>query len=174
MTKQNISLTFSLLMQSNGSNASIWSTSEMEQGINLLSVSRHSRPNPVYTLYITNYNGFSLILMCSVARVLCICYDSQNFIFFAYFNRVFNRLSNLMQCHLDFLRVSLPSNIKCHHLLTLMFTFRNKGASRCHRRTFLSKWFHKEPLTSEETFCFTKGSLWQKEGSSDYKKVRKR
>ncbi len=112
MTKQNISLTFSLLMQSNGSNASIWSTSEMEQGINLLSVSRHSRPNPVYTVYITNYNGFSLILMCSVARVLCICYDSQNFIFFAYFNRVFNRLSNLMQCHLDFLRVSLPSNIK--------------------------------------------------------------
>ncbi len=30
------------------------------------------------------------------------------------------------------------------------------------RRTFLSKWFHKEPLTSEEPFCFTKGSLWRK------------
>ncbi len=27
---------------------------------------------------------------------------------------------------------------------------------------FLSKWFHKEPLTSEEPFCFTKGSLWRK------------
>ncbi len=27
---------------------------------------------------------------------------------------------------------------------------------------FLTKWFHKEPLTSEESFCFTKGSLWQK------------
>ncbi len=25
---------------------------------------------------------------------------------------------------------------------------------------FLSKWFHKEPLTSEEPFCFTKCSLW--------------
>ncbi len=31
-----------------------------------------------------------------------------------------------------------------------------------YRRTFLSKWFHKEPLTSEEPFCFTKGSLWWK------------
>ncbi len=37
----------------------------------------------------------------------------------------------------------------------------NKGASRCHRRTFLSKWFHKEPLTSEELFCFTKVFLWR-------------
>ncbi len=54
------------------------------------------------------------------------------------------------------------------------YTLKNKGASRCHRRTFLSKWFHKEPLTSEEPFCFTKGSLWWKEGSSDYKKVSKR
>ncbi len=26
----------------------------------------------------------------------------------------------------------------------------------------LSKWFHKEPSTSEEPFCFTKGSLWWK------------
>ncbi len=49
-----------------------------------------------------------------------------------------------------------------------------KAASWCHRRTFLSKWFHKEPLTSEETFCFTKVYLWQKKGSSDYKKLRKR
>ncbi len=49
-----------------------------------------------------------------------------------------------------------------------------KGASWCHRRTFLSKWFHKEPLTSEETFCFTKVYLWQKKGSSDYKKLRNR
>ncbi len=38
---------------------------------------------------------------------------------------------------------------------------------------FLSKWFHKEPLTSEEPFCFTKGFVVAKEGSSDYKKVRK-
>ncbi len=36
---------------------------------------------------------------------------------------------------------------------------------------FLSKWFHKDPLTSEEPFCFTKGSLWR---LSDYIKVRKR
>ncbi len=43
-----------------------------------------------------------------------------------------------------------------------MYTLKNKGASRCHRRTFLSKWFHKEPLTSEEHFCFTKDSLWRK------------
>ncbi len=28
--------------------------------------------------------------------------------------------------------------------------------SRCHVRTFLSKWFHKEPLTSEEPFCLQK------------------
>ncbi len=31
-----------------------------------------------------------------------------------------------------------------------------------YRITFLSKWFHKEPLTSEEPFCVTKGSLWWK------------
>ncbi len=43
------------------------------------------------------------------------------------------------------------------------------------RRTFfLSKWFHNELLTSEEPFCFTKGFFVAKEGSSDYKKVRKR
>ncbi len=28
--------------------------------------------------------------------------------------------------------------------------------------TFLSKWFHKETLISEEPLCFTKGSLWRK------------
>ncbi len=43
------------------------------------------------------------------------------------------------------------------------YTLKNKGASQCHRRTFLPKWFHKEHLTSEEPFCFTKGSLrWKK------------
>ncbi len=52
------------------------------------------------------------------------------------------------------------------------YTLNNKGASRYHRRTFLSKWFHKESLTSEEPFCFT--VFVAKEGSSDYKKVRKR
>ncbi len=41
-------------------------------------------------------------------------------------------------------------------------TLKNEGASRRHRRTFLSKWFHKEPLTSEEPFCFTKYYLWWK------------
>ncbi len=56
---------------------------------------------------------------------------------------------------------------------TVINTLTHKGASRCHRITFLSKRFHKEPLTSEEPFCFTKGSLWWK-GSSDYKTVRKR
>ncbi len=40
------------------------------------------------------------------------------------------------------------------------YTLKNKGASRCHRKTFLSKWFHKEPLTSEEPLCFTKDYLW--------------
>ncbi len=39
-------------------------------------------------------------------------------------------------------------------------TLKNKGASRCHGRTPLSKWFHKELLTSEEPFSFTKGFLW--------------
>ncbi len=37
------------------------------------------------------------------------------------------------------------------------------------KNLFLSKWFHKEPLTSEELFLFV-----AKEGSSDYKKVRRR
>ncbi len=53
----------------------------------------------------------------------------------------------------------------------LVNTLKNKGASRCHRITFLSKLFHKEPF---RTICFTKGYLWWKEGSTDYKKVRKR
>ncbi len=54
------------------------------------------------------------------------------------------------------------------------YPLKNKGASRCHKITFLSKWFHKEPLTSEEPFCFTQCFFVVKEGSSDYKKVRKR
>ncbi len=40
------------------------------------------------------------------------------------------------------------------------YTLKNKDASQYHRITFLSKWFHKESLTSEEPFCFTKDSLW--------------
>ncbi len=43
------------------------------------------------------------------------------------------------------------------------YTLKSKHASQCHRRTFSSNWFHKEPLTSEEPFFFTKGSLWRKE-----------
>ncbi len=39
-------------------------------------------------------------------------------------------------------------------------TLKNKGASQCHGRTPLSKWFHKVLLTSEEPFSFTKGFLW--------------
>ncbi len=39
-----------------------------------------------------------------------------------------------------------------------------------HRKTFLSKWFHKEPLISEEPFCFTKVSFV----AYDYKKVSNR
>ncbi len=38
---------------------------------------------------------------------------------------------------------------------------------------FLSKWFHKEHLTSEEPL-FHKSYFVAKEGSSDYKKIRKR
>lgn len=41
---------------------------------------------------------------------------------------------------------------------------------QCHKETFLSKRMHKKHLTSKETFCFAKGSLWWKNGSSDYKK----
>ncbi len=52
----------------------------------------------------------------------------------------------------------------------LMYTLKNKGASRCHRITFLSKLFHKDPLT----FLFHKRFFVVKEGSSDYEKVRKR
>ncbi len=40
--------------------------------------------------------------------------------------------------------------------------------------TFLSKWFHKETLISEEPLCFTKGSLWRKKSYLGYKKVRNR
>ncbi len=43
-----------------------------------------------------------------------------------------------------------------------VYTLLKIKVPRCHRRTFLSKWFHKEPLTSEEPFCFTKASLWWK------------
>ncbi len=41
---------------------------------------------------------------------------------------------------------------KRHKLMwgIVIYTLKIKGASRC----------HKEPLTSEEPFCFTKGSLW--------------
>ncbi len=46
--------------------------------------------------------------------------------------------------------------------LSYLLTLKNKDASRYHRRTFLSKWFHKESLTSEEPLCFTKDSLWWK------------
>ncbi len=52
------------------------------------------------------------------------------------------------------------------------FTLKNKGASRCHRIFFLYKWFHKEPLTSEEPY--NKRFFVAKEDSSDYKKVRMR
>jgi len=54
-----------------------------------------------------------------------------------------------------------------------LYTLKNKGASRCHRKTFLSKWFHKETLTSEESFCFTKLYLWWKKVLQIIKKVRK-
>ncbi len=53
-----------------------------------------------------------------------------------------------------------------------VYTLKNKGASRYHRRTFLSKWFHKEPLSSEEPL-FHKRFFVAKEGSSDYKKIKK-
>ncbi len=66
----------------------------------------------------------------------------------------------------------LNTTIVC--CLETQYSLKNKGASRCLRRTFLSKWFHKEPLTSEEPFCFTKGCLWRKMVISDYKKVRKK
>ncbi len=48
------------------------------------------------------------------------------------------------------------------HVYFAPCTLKNKGTSRCLRRTFLCRWFHKEPLTSEEAFCFTKGALWWK------------
>ncbi len=54
------------------------------------------------------------------------------------------------------------------------YTLKNKGASRCHWRTFLSKWFHKEPSASEEPFCFTKACLWLNKVLQIRKKVRKR
>ncbi len=55
------------------------------------------------------------------------------------------------------------------------YTPKNKGSSRCHRiKFFCLNGSIKKPSTSEEPFCFKKGSLFAKEGSSDYKKVRKR
>ncbi len=46
-----------------------------------------------------------------------------------------------------------------HNLFTLL---KIKVLHNATEEPFLSKWFHIEPLTSEEPFCFTKGSLWQK------------
>ncbi len=43
--------------------------------------------------------------------------------------------------------------------ISLDYTLKNKDAIE---EPFLSKWYHEEPLTSEEPFCFTKASLWQK------------
>ncbi len=54
-----------------------------------------------------------------------------------------------------------PKFLHIQSLLVPLYTPKNKGASRCHRRTFLSKWFHERFFVA-------------KEGSSDYKKVRKR
>ncbi len=39
---------------------------------------------------------------------------------------------------------------------------------------FLSKWFHIYPLTSEEPFCFTEGSLWRKNVLQIIKRIIKR
>ncbi len=50
-----------------------------------------------------------------------------------------------LECVTIQMKISVTNSI-----LSWLYTLRNKGASRCHRRTFLSKWFHKEPLTSEE------------------------
>ncbi len=55
--------------------------------------------------------------------------------------------------------------LKCPNFFLLYvnktaYTPKSKSASRCYRRTFLSKCFHKEPLISEEPF--TKGYLWRK------------
>ncbi len=52
------------------------------------------------------------------------------------------------------------------------YTLKNKGASQCHRITFFSKWFHKRNFNIWR--IFHKRFFVAKEGSSDYKKVRKR
>uniref|UniRef100_A0A672T0N9 G-protein coupled receptors family 2 profile 2 domain-containing protein n=1 Tax=Sinocyclocheilus grahami TaxID=75366 RepID=A0A672T0N9_SINGR len=70
---------------------------------------------------------------------------------FTYLFAIFNSLQGKKQCYVFCFMQKVKKNL----IIQL-------GASRCHRRTFLPKWFHKEPLTSEEPFCFTKGSLWQK------------
>ncbi len=38
----------------------------------------------------------------------------------------------------------------------------------------MSKWFYEEPLTSQEPFCLSNGSLWQNKVIQIIKKVRKR
>ncbi len=58
------------------------------------------------------------------------------------------------------------------HLYLYKHTLKIKGTSRCHRRTVLSKWFHKEPLTSEEPLFHKR--FFVEKGFSDYKKVSKR
>ncbi len=94
--------------------------------------------------YFVLFCGFYDVLGGSVI-LLCIWKDILNVLCFYAFTRVL-----LCIC------MSFLVGLVC------CYTLKNKGASRCHRITFLSKWFHKEPLTSEETFCFTKGSLWRK------------
>lgn len=45
-------------------------------------------------------------------------------------------------------------------LLRHSYTLKNKWASDAIEEHVLSKWFHKDPLTSEEPFRLTKGSMW--------------
>ncbi len=68
---------------------------------------------------------------------------------------IFNKFSFLAELFLKLISFFFHNKI-----IFNTYTLKNKGASQCHRRTFFSKWFHKETLTSEESF--TKGSLWRK------------
>ncbi len=74
--------------------------------------------------------------------------------------KIYENLIYIIKC---FPSVSALSEMFWYTTLTLCTYYQSYTLCfTMHRRTFLSKWFHKVPLTSAEAFCFTKGSLCRK------------
>ncbi len=74
-------------------------------------------------------------------------------------NFLISLMKKKSQCSLTSCFCTLKHTNICYKCL---YTLKNKVFYGATEEPFLSKWFHKEPLTSEEPFCFTKASLWWK------------